>query len=86
MPNFVNLNNKYVNFKDAKIHIEDRGFQFSDSVYEVLKVINKKLIDFDFHFKRLKYSSSELNFSLKNGCFENLNWKVGTPLVRRRCL
>ena len=65
MPNFVYLNNKYVNFKDAKIHIEDRGFQFSDSVYEVIKVLNNKLIDIDFHIRRLKYSTKELNFNIK---------------------
>ena len=65
MPNFVYLNNKFVNFKDAKIHIEDRGFQFSDSVYEVIKVLNNKLLDIDFHIRRLKYSTKELNFNIK---------------------
>jgi len=65
MPNFVYLNKKYVQFKDAKIPIEDRGFQFSDSVYEVVKVINKKLLDFNFHMRRLKYSTKELNFNIK---------------------
>ena len=65
MPNLVYLNNKYIPFKDAKIPIEDRGFQFSDSVYEVVKIINKKMLDFDFHIRRLKYSTSELNFNLK---------------------
>ena len=65
MPNIAFINSQYIEFKNAKVHIDDRGFQFSDSVYEVLKVIKKKLIDFDFHFKRLKYSSSELNFNLK---------------------
>ena len=65
MSNFVCLNNKYVKFKDAKIHIEDRGFQFSDSVYEVIKIINKKLLDFDFHMRRLKFSTTELNFNFK---------------------
>ena len=65
MPNLVYLNNKYIPFKDAKIPIEDRGFQFSDSVYEVIKIINKKMLDFDFHIRRLKYSTSELNFNLK---------------------
>ena len=65
MSKYVYLNNKYVNYKDAKIHIEDRGFQFSDSVYEVIKVINSKLLDIDFHFSRLKYSTSELNFNFK---------------------
>ena len=65
MPNFVYLNNKYVNFKDAKIHIEDRGFQFSDSVYEVIKILNNKIIDLDFHIRRLKYSTKELNFNIR---------------------
>ena len=65
MSKYVYLNNKYVKFKDAKIHIEDRGFQFSDSVYEVIKVLNSKLLDLDFHISRLKYSTKELNFNYK---------------------
>ena len=65
MSKYVYINNKYVNYKDAKIHIEDRGFQFSDSVYEVIKVINGKLLDIEFHLSRLKYSTSELNFNFK---------------------
>ena len=64
MPDLVYLNSKYISFKDAKIPIEDRGFQFSDSVYEVVKIINKKILDFDFHMRRLKYSTSELNFNV----------------------
>ena len=73
MPNLVFLNNKYIPFKDAKIPIEDRGFQFSDSVYEVVKIINKKMLDFDFHIRRLKYSTSELNF----------NFKVNSKLLKK---
>ncbi len=78
MPNLVYLNSKYIPFKDAKIPIEDRGFQFSDSVYEVVKIINKKILDFDFHMRRLKYSTSELKFNFKvnsillKKIFENL--------------
>ena len=65
MPNIAFINSKYIEFKNAKIHIEDRGFQFSDSVYEVVKVINNKLLDFDFHMRRLKYSTKELKFNFK---------------------
>jgi len=57
---FVYLNSKFIKFKDAKIHIEDRGLQFSDSVYEVVAFYNQQLIDFEFHIKRLKYSLKEL--------------------------
>ena len=60
MPNFAYINNKFVNFKSAKIHIEDRGLQFADSVYEVIAVLDNNLIDLDFHLKRLQYSLREL--------------------------
>ena len=60
MSKIAYLNSKYINFNKAKIHIEDGGLQFSDSVYEVVPFYNKKLIDFNFHAKRLKYSLKEL--------------------------
>ena len=60
MPKIVYLNSKFVKFRDAKIHIEDRGLQFSDSVYEVISFYNQQLVDFEFHIKRLKYSLKEL--------------------------
>ena len=59
------LNSKFVNFDNAKIHIEDRGLQFSDSVYEVIPFYNKRLIDLFFHIKRLKFSLKELNINYK---------------------
>ena len=62
MPKIVYLNSRYIEFKNAKVHIEDRGLQFSDSVYEVVPFYKKKLIDFSFHIKRLKYSLNELEF------------------------
>jgi len=84
MPNIVYLNKKYVFFKDAKIHIEDRGFQFSDSVYEVIKVLNNKLLDVDFHIRRLKYSTKELNFNIKIN--KNLITKIFINLVKKNKL
>ena len=61
MSKIVFLNSRYIDFKKAFIHIEDRGLQFSDSVYEVIPFYNLSLIDFNFHFLRLKYSLKELN-------------------------
>ena len=60
MTRIAYLNSKYVKFNNAKIHIEDRGLQFSDSVYEVIPFFNKNLVEFSFHIKRLKYSLKEL--------------------------
>ena len=65
MPNTAFINSKFINFKDAKIHVEDRGLQFADSVYEVIAVVNKNLIDLNFHFQRLKYSLGELDIKYK---------------------
>ena len=84
MSKFVYINNKYVNFKDAKIHIEDRGFQFSDSVYEVIKVLNKKLLDLNFHIRRLKYSTKELNFNIN--IKKELLTKIFINLVKKNNL
>ena len=65
MSKIVYLNGKYIKYNNAKISIEDRGLQFSDSVYEVLLVIEKKIIDFEFHLERLKYSLNELSINYK---------------------
>ena len=65
MHRFAFVNNKFISFNNANIHIEDRGLQFADSVYEVVPVINSKIIDFDFHIQRLKFSLSELSIKYK---------------------
>ena len=80
MLNLAFINSKYLNFKDAKIHIEDRGFQFADSVYEVIAVIDKELIDLKFHLSRLKYSLKELNINYNVGEKKLLN--IFTKLIR----
>ena len=74
MPKIVFLNSKFVRFKDAKIHIEDRGLQFSDSIYEVIPFFKNKLIDYKFHIKRLKFSLNEIkiNYKVKNVYLENI--------------
>ena len=59
------INNKFLDFNKAYIHIEDRGLQFADSVYEVIAVYNMKFIDFSFHLNRLKYSINEININYK---------------------
>ena len=52
----IYINNKYMDEKNAKISVFDRGLLFSDSVYEVTAVINGKLIDFKNHVIRLNRS------------------------------
>jgi len=57
----VYLNGDYVPKSSAKISIFDRGLLFSDAVYEVISVIDGRLIDMDRHISRLERSLGELS-------------------------
>jgi D-alanine transaminase len=46
--------------RDAAVHIEDRGYQFADGVYEVIAVRGRRLVDEALHLKRLRRSLTEL--------------------------
>lgn len=54
------LNGKYLPKTRSKISIEDRGLNFSDGIYEVIRFRNKKLLNFSDHQKRLNRSLKEL--------------------------
>lgn len=54
------VNGRYRPGAEAKIQIEDRGYQFADGVYEVCEVRGGCLIDERRHLKRLDRSLSEL--------------------------
>ena len=81
MSRTVFINNKYIDEKDAKISIFDRGLLFSDSVYEVTAVINNKLIDFPSHIERLENSLKELE--IKNSFTYEFLLKMHKELVNK---
>jgi D-alanine transaminase len=54
------VNGRYVAHRQAAVHIEDRGYQFADGVYEVCEVKGARLIDERRHMQRLARSLSEL--------------------------
>lgn len=55
------LNGAFVPHNQAMIHIDDRGLQFSDAVYEVVAFFNGKPLDMDSHLNRLDRSMGELS-------------------------
>lgn len=57
------VNGRYVPHARAAVHVEDRGFQFADGVYEVVCVRRGLLIDEDGHLDRLDYSLRELRIA-----------------------
>jgi len=64
MPRFAYVNGHYVRHEKACIHIEDRGYQFADGVYEVIACINGRLADERGHFDRLERSLGELGIEM----------------------
>jgi D-alanine transaminase len=63
MSRIAYVNGLYVPLASAAVHIEDRGFQFADGVYEVCEVRDGRLIDETRHLQRLHRSLSELRIA-----------------------
>jgi branched-subunit amino acid aminotransferase/4-amino-4-deoxychorismate lyase len=53
MSRFAYVNGRFVRHGQAAVHIEDRGYQLADGVYEVWAVFDGKLADAEGHFARL---------------------------------
>jgi D-alanine transaminase len=61
MPRIAYVNGQYLPLAYATTHIEDRGFQFADSVYDALSVRGGVYVDEEPHLLRLNRSLSELS-------------------------
>jgi D-alanine transaminase len=57
------VNGRYRLHAHAVVHVEDRGYQFADGVYEVIAVQRGRLVDEEPHLSRLSRSLSELRIS-----------------------
>lgn len=64
MSRIAYVNGRYLPFRDAKVHVEDRGYQFADAAYEVCEVRGGRLIDERRHMARLKRSLGELRIRM----------------------
>jgi D-alanine transaminase len=54
---------QYLPHRQAAVHVEDRGYQFADGIYEVIAVVDGQLIDEAPHLARLHRSLSELRIA-----------------------
>lgn len=63
MSRIAYVNGSYLPHRRAAVHIEDRGYQFADGVYEVVGVVGGRLIDERLHLDRLFRSLAELSIS-----------------------
>lgn len=63
MGRYAYVNGRYIDHRQATVHIEDRGYQLADGVYEVVGVRDGKLIDEAPHLDRLDRSLRELRIA-----------------------
>ena len=63
MARYAYVNGRYVDHRQARVHIEDRGYQLADGVYEVVGVSDGRLIDEAPHIDRLDRSLRELRIA-----------------------
>jgi D-alanine transaminase len=61
MSRIAYVNGRYLPHREAGVHVEDRGYQFADGVYEVCEVRGGRLIDEKRHLARLDRSLGELS-------------------------
>ena len=54
------VNGRYVRHAEAAVHVEDRGYQFADGVYEVCEIRHGFIVDLTRHLDRLGRSLGEL--------------------------
>ena len=67
MSRIAYVNGRYVPHAHASVHVEDRGYQFADGVYEVVCVQHGEVIDEDPHLERLERSLKELRIASPMG-------------------
>ena len=60
MPNIACLNGQFLPLEEATVSIEDRGFQFGDGVYEVIRVYGGRPFRLESHLSRLAQSAQAI--------------------------
>lgn len=61
MSQIAYINGQYLPHSQARVHIEDRGYQFADGVYEYIAFYNRTPLDLELHMKRLIRSVGEIH-------------------------
>jgi len=63
VPDVAFINGTFVPLAEAKVSIEDRGFQFGDGVYEVIRTYNGRPFALEAHLARLDRSAKALDLT-----------------------
>lgn len=73
MARWAYVNGRYLPHDRAAVHIEDRGYQMADGVYEVVTIVDDRFADLGGHLDRLDRSLTALRIA----------WPVGRRVLER---
>ena len=73
MPDIAYLNEKFMPLSRAKVSVEDRGFQFGDGVYELIRSYGGRLFHAEDHIRRLLQSLQAIQLP---PIYEMEKWKT----------
>ncbi len=76
MPDIAYLNSEFMKLSEAFVSVEDRGFQFGDGVYEVIRVYDKKPHLLREHINRLHLSAASIHLD------ERLSYDEWEKIIR----
>lgn len=74
MPALAFINGRFVPWHEATVSIEDRGFQFGDGVYEVIRTYHGRPFELEAHLNRLDRSARELSLVQPYSHTQWTNW------------
>ena len=68
------VNGRYYPHSKVSVHVEDRGYQFADGVYEVILIKNRYLVDEEPHLDRLDRSlqALEIDWPMKQASLKHV--------------
>jgi len=72
VPNIAFLNGRFMPLAQAKVSVEDRGFQFGDGIYELIRTYDGRIFHMEDHLRRLEQSARELGLPM---VYSKTRWK-----------
>ena len=82
MPNMAFVNGRIMPLSQAYVSVEDRGFQFGDAVYEVVRSYDRKLFEPELHLARLDSSAKAISLDL---VYSATRWHVILNKINETC-
>ena len=72
MPNIAFVNGRFMPLAEARVSVEDRGFQFGDGVYELIRTYGGRIFHLEDHLQRLEKSAEAIGLGV---VYSKPRWK-----------